>query len=321
VAGEQAAELLAGDDRALGVEPRGDFAALAVELALPFLEGPYLLGRKLALDFDHALGGALISDGLFEVILEAHSLKQPANHVEDLVGIELLADFFKLVEQGLEHPALARAAGHQIDDAHLAGLFVAVDPAHPLLKPCRIPWDVVVDHQPASALQVDAFRGGVGTDHVSRAAVNGWLVEKCNLLLPLQVVHRAMDSGDAPGKAHPFETFDDEVQSIAVFGEDEDLLVAPSRISNYFAEFLELRVFAALIDLAREIQQIAHLVALGLKLAESDADHARHRLQLGRLVFLKPVLGLLFIGGLVIFDIADAQAVLERRQLLGGKAA
>src|SRR5581483_9178454 len=108
VAGEQAAELLAGDDRALGVEPRGDFAALAVELALPFLEGPYLLGRKLALDFDHALGGALISDGLFEVILEAHSLKQPANHVEDLVGIELLADFFKLVEQGLEHPALAR---------------------------------------------------------------------------------------------------------------------------------------------------------------------------------------------------------------------
>src|SRR5579885_1165686 len=198
VAGEQAAELLARDDRALGVEVRGDFAALAVKLALPLLEGLGLLGRELAFDFGHALGRALISDGLFEVILEAHALKQPANHVEDLVGVELLADFFELVEESLEHPAFAGAAGNQVDDAHLVGLFVAMDSAHPLLEPCRIPWDVVIDHQPAGALQVDAFGGGIGANHICRSAVSGRLVEEGYLLLALQVVHRAVDSGDAP---------------------------------------------------------------------------------------------------------------------------
>src|SRR5579885_2173236 len=56
VAGEQTAKLLPRDDSALGVEARGNFAALAVELALPFLEGLDLLGRELALDFGHAFG-------------------------------------------------------------------------------------------------------------------------------------------------------------------------------------------------------------------------------------------------------------------------
>src|SRR5579875_548223 len=321
VTGKQAAKLLARDDRALGVEPRGDFAAIAIELALPFFESLDLLGRKLPLDFGHTLCGALVGDRLFEIVLEAHSLKQPADNVENLVGVEFLADFLELVEQRLEYAAFAGAARHQVDDAHLVGLFVAMDTAHALLQPRRIPWDVVVDHQPAGALQVDAFPRGVGADHISRAAVNGWLVEEGYLFLTLQVVHRAVNSGDAAGKAHRFETLDDEVQGIAVLGEDEDLLIAPSRVSNYFAEFLELGVFAALVDLAREIQQIAHLVALGLKLAESGADHARHRLELGGLVFLEPIFGLLFVGGLVIFDIAHAQAFLKRQQLLSGEAA
>src|SRR5579885_2842890 len=171
VAGKQAAQLLPRDDRALGVEPRADLPAVAVELALPLREGLDLLGRELAFDFVSAFSRALIGDRPFEVVLEADSLKQPSDHVEDLVGVELLADFFELVEESLEHPTLAGAAGNQIDDAHLVGLFIAMDSAHPLLKPRRIPWDVVIDHQPAGALQVDAFGGGIRADHICRAAV------------------------------------------------------------------------------------------------------------------------------------------------------
>ena len=50
---------------------------------------------------------------------------------------------------------------------------------------------------------------------------------------------------------------------------------APLRVANDLAELLEFRVFRALVDLAGELEQLADLVALGLKLAESDARPRR----------------------------------------------
>ena len=49
----------------------------------------------------------------------------------------------------------------EVEDEAVLLLAVAVDAAHALLQPHRVPGDVVVDHQPAE-LQVDAFARGLG---------------------------------------------------------------------------------------------------------------------------------------------------------------
>jgi hypothetical protein len=99
------------------------------------------------------------------------------------------------------------------------------------------------------------------------------------------------------------------------------LLVAPLRVADDLAQLFEFGILAAFIDRAREIEQVAHLDALGLKLAEGDADDTRHRGKFGGLVFLKAVLCLLFVGGLVLFDVADAKPLLKRQELRGSQAA
>ena len=42
-------------------------------------------------------------------------------------------------------------------------LAVAVDAAHALLQPYRVPGDIVVDHEPAE-LEVNSLAGGLGGD-------------------------------------------------------------------------------------------------------------------------------------------------------------
>ena len=55
------------------------------------------------------------------------------------------------------------AGGDEVEDQAVLLLAVAVDAAHALLQPHRVPGDVVVDHQPAE-LEVDALARRLGGD-------------------------------------------------------------------------------------------------------------------------------------------------------------
>ena len=118
------------------------------------------LNVQFAEDLVHTAGaGRRLQHQLRQVL----AVEDLAQHVEDLVASECLTDLVELLEEPHEDLTLARVLGHQVEDEHLTGLAVAVDAAHPLLQPVRVPGDVVVDHQVAE-LQVDALAGRLGGD-------------------------------------------------------------------------------------------------------------------------------------------------------------
>jgi hypothetical protein len=236
-----------------------------------------------------------------------------------LSELSSFTNLLQLLQQRLEHASFAGAAGDKVDDAHLVGLFISVDASHPLLQPRGIPRDVVVDHQPAGALQVNSLGSGVGADHVRRAAVSDRTVKEIDLLLTFEIIHRTMDFGDLPGEAHRFEALHDEIEGVAMFGEDEDFLIAPLLVADHLPQPFEFGIFASLIDIAREVEQLTNLAALGLELTESSGHHSSHRGQVGGLVFLEAIFGLLFVGSLLLLDIAESQPFLARQQFLRAK--
>ena len=65
------------------------------------------------------------------------------------------------LEQLLEDAALAGRRRDEVEDQAVLLLAVAVDAAHALFQPHRVPGDVVVDHQPAE-LEVDALARRLG---------------------------------------------------------------------------------------------------------------------------------------------------------------
>jgi hypothetical protein len=86
-------------------------AAFPKEHALSLRKSLDLLLCKVALQ---ALGNAvgISSDRLLQIVPHRQPLKQPAYHVEYLIRLKLATDRFELVEQGLQHPTLARTASH-----------------------------------------------------------------------------------------------------------------------------------------------------------------------------------------------------------------
>ena len=86
-----------------------------------------------------------------------------ADHVEDLVGPQFVADLPQSLQELLEHTALAGVAGDEIEDDAVVFLAVPVDAPDPLFETYGVPRDVVVDHLGAE-LKVDPFAGGFGGD-------------------------------------------------------------------------------------------------------------------------------------------------------------
>ena len=86
-----------------------------------------------------------------------------ADHVEDRVVVERVANLLELLVQPLKDPALDRVCGHEVEDQAVLALAVAVDAAHPLLETVRVPGDVVVEEDVAD-LEVDAFAEAVSSD-------------------------------------------------------------------------------------------------------------------------------------------------------------
>jgi hypothetical protein len=62
--------------------------------------------------------------------------------------------------------------------------------------------------------------------------------EEIDLVLAFQVVHRTVNLGDAASEAHAFEAANEKVERVAMFGEDQNLLIPPSWIADDFAQLL-----------------------------------------------------------------------------------
>ena len=249
------------------------------------MERAHLLGRQQAVDPVDGGVRALRRRHL-QISLERHVLEQAAHHVEDLVGLELLADRLQLVEQRLQHPALARLAGDEVDDDHrIVPLPVAVDAAHALLEAGRVPGHVVVHHEPAE-LQVDALARGVGRDQVVGAAVAERTAEQIHLRLALAVVEAAVDRRHLAGEPQPLEATDQELAGVAMLGEHDELLAGERRVAQHAAQLLELRVLAVFGQTPCPGEQRLHLDALFPKLRQGRRDDAAEGAVLERFVAL-----------------------------------
>ncbi len=232
--------------------------AFAVEVAAQRVEafghvaGPPVDPRVGLLDAGHPPRGqrglqaladppfAVAGQRVEQVVAERAVLEQPSDDVEDLVRAEFPADRVQLVEQHLQHAALAGAGGDQVDDHHVAPLAVAVDAPQALLETRRVPGDVVVDHQPAE-LQVDPLAGRVGGDE---EAVAAGPAEAVDLRLARRPRHAPVDRGDPARVADALEPPDQVLDRVAVLAEDEPLVAGVARVVEHRAEPFELRLGA-----------------------------------------------------------------------------
>ena len=225
-------------------EPFGDFAGLAVD---PLL----LLG-----DFGHAVGGQLPGEEAFGGLriavageaaehhfAERAALEQAADDIEHLVAGEFVADGVQFLQQDFQDAAFVGVAGDQVGDADFAALAIAVDAAHPLFQPRRVPGDVVVGH-PRAELEVDALPGGVGGDQVAGALR---VAEVRDLLLALAPGEAAVDQRHPADEAESFQAAHQVVGGVPVFGEEEPFAAA-----------------GLVVFLVRRFEHLAQAVELGL---------------------------------------------------------
>ena len=118
------------------------------------------VGREV--DLGQNLGHRLAAgEPILHQGIELRGRDDLADHVVHPVAAQGPAHVVQLPEQAVHDLALAGVLGHEVEDHRLLLLAVAVDAAHALFQPVRIPRDVVVDHQRAE-LKVDAFARGFG---------------------------------------------------------------------------------------------------------------------------------------------------------------
>ncbi|TKS61876.1 MAG: hypothetical protein EWM72_00001 [Nitrospira sp.] len=99
-----------------------------------------------------------------------------------------------------------------------------MDAAHPLLKPVRVPGDVVIE-QDVAALEIDPLAGRLGRGKNLDGAVSELLfrVQARTHLVAGARLHAPMD--DAHAKAPALEASDEVVERVLEFREDQQSLV------------------------------------------------------------------------------------------------
>ena len=147
-----------------------------------------------------------------------------AHDVEDRIVVQRVADLLELFKQPLENAALNRVGRDEVEDQAVLALAVAVDAAHPLLQPVRVPRDVVVE-QDVADLKVDAFAGGLGGDqNLDRAFAELLLgVQARARLVARARLHAAVDAADA--EAPGLQSVDEIVQRVLELGEEKQALI------------------------------------------------------------------------------------------------
>ena len=76
------------------------------------------------------------------------------------------------------------------------------------------------------------------------------------------------------GEAEPFESAHQKFRSIAVLGEDDELLVEVLRIAEHLAQLLKFGFLAGVEQALRLVEQRFDCETLYLQLAEVDRDGA-----------------------------------------------
>ncbi len=173
--------------------------------------------------------------------------KNLADHVEDLVGAELVTNLPQPLQQLLEHAAFAGVAGHEIEDDAVVLLAVPVDTPDPLFEPDGVPRDVVVDHLGAE-LEVDPFAGGLGGDeHLGGLAEIPLGVDAAPGRVAVADLHPAVDLGDGEApfpelavRAAVLAVADEEVERVLMLGEEQKLLRRVGEEALVFKDALEL---------------------------------------------------------------------------------
>ena len=161
-----------------------------------------------------------------------------ADHVEDGVVVQGVADLLELLQQPAQDVALDGVGGHEVEDEAVVFLAVAVDAAHALLKAVGVPGDVVVEKDVA-ALEVDAFAGGLGGDKDLDDAVLELLlgVDARPRLIAGAGVHPTVDATDLEA---PFlEAAEQVVERVLELGEDEQALGSVVEKALFFQEAFE----------------------------------------------------------------------------------
>ena len=213
------------------------------------------------------------------------------------------------------------AARDEIHDAHVVALAVAVNAAHALLQPRRIPGDVVVHHEPAE-LEVDPFARGVGRHEVARAAGTA---KELDLLLAFRPGHAAMYLRHLTREAESLQAADEVVHGVPVLAEDEPLLARVAGGFEHLAQFLELGLAARVEESPRPRAQPVERLDLSLQLVDGDRDYrAQHRV----LVVLVPLAGSVVVGVFVraveveeVVSMIAIESVLPAPELGGARAA
>src|SRR6266705_6712261 len=121
--------------------------------------GVHLLDYTVLDDLFGKVMGVHLSQHSFKLV----GWKDIAEHVEYLAGslwIKIVFDAFQALEQLVQNATLSRVGRDEVEDEAILFLTVAMDAAHALFEPDRVPRDVVVDHEPAE-LKIDAFTRGL----------------------------------------------------------------------------------------------------------------------------------------------------------------
>ena len=124
-------------------------------LARKPLESVLADGAELVLV--HVAQQALLEIGIAEapgVVVAQHALdvgrrQDLADHVEDGVVVQRVADLLQLLKQPLQDAPLDRVGRDEVEDQAVLALAVAMDAAHPLLQAVGVPRDVVVEEDVA----------------------------------------------------------------------------------------------------------------------------------------------------------------------------
>ena len=149
-----------------------------------------------------------------------------ADYVEHCVVVKGVADLLQLVQQSLEHPSLNGVGRYEVEDEAIALLAVAVDAAHALFEPVRIPRDVVVEEDVA-ALKVDALPSRLSGDQHLDGTFAELLfgIEPAPRFVARAGLHAAVDAADA--EAPSLQVFHQVVKGVLELSEEQQPLIGP----------------------------------------------------------------------------------------------
>jgi hypothetical protein len=171
--------------------------------------------------------------------------RYPAGFTDDVEYFvtERAAHVLHFSQKRCEHMTFARVGRDKAVDVNVARLPDAVDSTHPLFEAVWVPRDVVVHHQ-MTELEVDSLTGGLGGDHdlcaLTKLAFGGDAFAQ---------LHAAVDDGDIEVGS---QLFDEEVEGVFVFGEDQQfggLVIAKSLVLHHVEQFVELDFGTELLGL------------------------------------------------------------------------